>query len=248
MPALPITIEAARGGTSVHRMSSLIRPFNLSGHPALTLPVSVEGSSLKAGLQIVGRKGEGRKGVRGRRPYRGDARRMNTEHSKGLSEPCRTEQSLLQAPRAVWVPSSPDAFMTQAKVALADIAIDAAQALARELSRRFERVPVEIDVTRRPNSKRRAMRCSNAGADRRARQQRGRIESRSCDGHHAPSSSIRSINVNLRSVLFGCQVFGQYFADPGAGRIVNIASLAGTERRLGHGRPLCRRQRRRHYA
>jgi 3-oxoacyl-[acyl-carrier protein] reductase len=33
--------------------------------------------------------------------------------------------------------------------------------------------------------------------------------------------------VNLRSVLFGCQVFGQHFADRGAGRIVNIASLAG---------------------
>ena len=35
------------------------------------------------------------------------------------------------------------------------------------------------------------------------------------------------INVNLRSVLFGCQVFGQHFADAGTGRIVNIASLAG---------------------
>ncbi len=35
------------------------------------------------------------------------------------------------------------------------------------------------------------------------------------------------INVNLKSVLFGCQVFGQYFADRGEGRIVNIASLAG---------------------
>lgn len=35
------------------------------------------------------------------------------------------------------------------------------------------------------------------------------------------------IDVNLRSVLFGCQVFGQYFATRGTGRIVNIASLAG---------------------
>ncbi|AQG98830.1 glutamyl-tRNA amidotransferase [Burkholderia sp. KK1] len=58
MPSLPITIEAARAGTSVIAMSSLIRPFNLSGHPALTLPVPIEGTSLKAGLQIVGRKGE----------------------------------------------------------------------------------------------------------------------------------------------------------------------------------------------
>ena len=57
LPALPITIEAARNGTSVIAMSSLIRPFNLSGHPALSLPIPIEGSTLKAGLQIIGRKG-----------------------------------------------------------------------------------------------------------------------------------------------------------------------------------------------
>ncbi|WP_321793743.1 amidase [Caballeronia sp. J97] len=57
LPAFPITLEAARAGTSVIAMSSLIRPFNLSGHPALSLPLPVEGSPLKAGLQIVGRKG-----------------------------------------------------------------------------------------------------------------------------------------------------------------------------------------------
>jgi amidase len=57
LPALPITLDEARGGTSVIAMSSLIRPFNLSGHPALSLPLPIEGSPLKAGLQIVGRKG-----------------------------------------------------------------------------------------------------------------------------------------------------------------------------------------------
>jgi len=57
LPALPITIEAARNDTSVIAMSSLIRPFNLSGHPALSLPMPIEGSPLKAGLQIIGRKG-----------------------------------------------------------------------------------------------------------------------------------------------------------------------------------------------
>lgn len=35
------------------------------------------------------------------------------------------------------------------------------------------------------------------------------------------------LNVNLRGTLFGCQVFGAYFAEKGYGRIVNIASLAG---------------------
>jgi 3-oxoacyl-[acyl-carrier protein] reductase len=35
------------------------------------------------------------------------------------------------------------------------------------------------------------------------------------------------MNVNLRSVFFGCQVFGAYFGTRKVGRIVNIASLAG---------------------
>jgi amidase len=58
MPSLPITLDAARAGTSVIGMSSLIRPFNLSGHPALSLPVPIEHSTLKAGLQIIGRKND----------------------------------------------------------------------------------------------------------------------------------------------------------------------------------------------
>lgn len=33
--------------------------------------------------------------------------------------------------------------------------------------------------------------------------------------------------VNLRGTFFGCQVFGEYLRQRGAGRIVNIASLAG---------------------
>jgi len=57
LPALPITLDEARRGVSVIAMSSLIRPFNLSGHPALSLPLPIDGSPLKAGLQIVGRHG-----------------------------------------------------------------------------------------------------------------------------------------------------------------------------------------------
>ncbi len=37
----------------------------------------------------------------------------------------------------------------------------------------------------------------------------------------------RVIAINLRGTLFGCQVFGQYFADRGYGRIINMTSLAG---------------------
>jgi amidase len=57
LPDLPITVEAARAGTSVIHMSSLIRPFNLSGHPALSLPLPLAGTHLKAGLQFIGRHG-----------------------------------------------------------------------------------------------------------------------------------------------------------------------------------------------
>ncbi|MOA42208.1 6-aminohexanoate-cyclic-dimer hydrolase [compost metagenome] len=39
-------------------MTALARPFNLSGHPALSVPVELECGGLKIGLQIVGRKGD----------------------------------------------------------------------------------------------------------------------------------------------------------------------------------------------
>ena len=35
------------------------------------------------------------------------------------------------------------------------------------------------------------------------------------------------LGINLRGTLFGCQVFGEYFASKGYGRIVNMASMAG---------------------
>jgi Asp-tRNA(Asn)/Glu-tRNA(Gln) amidotransferase A subunit family amidase len=58
LPTLPLppTLEAIRQGASVLMLSSLVRPFNLSGHPALSIPVAIAGSPLKAGLQLVGRK------------------------------------------------------------------------------------------------------------------------------------------------------------------------------------------------
>lgn len=61
LPQLPPTLDDVRAGASVIAMSSLVRPFNLSGHPAITLPVPIAGSTLKAGLQLVGRKGDDEK-------------------------------------------------------------------------------------------------------------------------------------------------------------------------------------------
>lgn len=57
LPALPDdppTLEAAADWRTGLRLTSLVRPFNLSGHPAITLPVAAAGS-LPVGLQLVGR-------------------------------------------------------------------------------------------------------------------------------------------------------------------------------------------------
>lgn len=114
------------------------------------------------------------------------------------------------------------------RVALGDIAIEQTQALARELSADGSSAfAIRLDVTLKADFE--AARdtlldrwgsidalVNNAGASK-----------------VVPVMEITAdqfdqvIDVNLRSVLFGCQVFGQYFASRGAGRIVNVASLAG---------------------
>ena len=113
-------------------------------------------------------------------------------------------------------------------VAIGDIAFDAAQNLARELSADgLSAFALTLDVT--------AKHAFESARDA-ILQRWGRIDALI---NNAGASKVvpvmeitgeqfdQVINVNLRSVLFGCQVFGQYFADAGVGRIVNIASLAG---------------------
>jgi amidase len=58
LPTLPPTLEDVRNGVPILTLSKLVRPFNLSGHPALSIPVPIAGTALKAGLQLIGRKGE----------------------------------------------------------------------------------------------------------------------------------------------------------------------------------------------
>jgi amidase len=56
LPSFPMTVEQARAGKTDLRASLLIRPFNLSGHPALVLPLPpADGKPVS--LQLVGRKG-----------------------------------------------------------------------------------------------------------------------------------------------------------------------------------------------
>ncbi|HYL00875.1 MAG TPA: amidase [Steroidobacteraceae bacterium] len=53
LPELPLTLAAAADARAALDSSRCVRPFNLSGHPAITLPIAVQG--VPAGLQLVGR-------------------------------------------------------------------------------------------------------------------------------------------------------------------------------------------------
>jgi amidase len=54
LPDYPLTIAAAADAAAALQVTSFVRPFNLSGHPALNIPVAAAGA-LPAGLQLVGR-------------------------------------------------------------------------------------------------------------------------------------------------------------------------------------------------
>ncbi|MDQ2093117.1 amidase [Rhodalgimonas zhirmunskyi] len=58
LPVIPPTLSEAEDPATVLPLTKLLRPFNLSGHPAIVLPISVGPDHLPAGIQIIGRKGE----------------------------------------------------------------------------------------------------------------------------------------------------------------------------------------------
>jgi len=55
LPDFPLTLAAAESPAAIG-VTALVRPFNLSGHPALSVPLS-DPSGLPVGLQLVGRRG-----------------------------------------------------------------------------------------------------------------------------------------------------------------------------------------------
>ena len=56
LPDVPPTLDATSDARTVLRLTALVRPFNVSGHPALTLPLQTH-THLPAGLQLIGRRG-----------------------------------------------------------------------------------------------------------------------------------------------------------------------------------------------
>lgn len=57
LPTFPMSLAEAQAGKVDLRISALVRPFNLSGHPALSIPLETE-DRRPVGLQLVGRKGD----------------------------------------------------------------------------------------------------------------------------------------------------------------------------------------------
>lgn len=114
------------------------------------------------------------------------------------------------------------------RVALGDIALDDARRLALELSADgASAMALPLDVT----SKAAFEQARDALLER-----WGRIDvlvNNAGASKVVPVMEISEaqfdqvININLRSVFFGCQVFGAALRTQGGGRIVNIASLAG---------------------
>jgi amidase len=57
LPGFPPHVEAMGDAASILRLSSLVRPFNLSCHPAISLPLTTP-SGRPAALQLVARRGD----------------------------------------------------------------------------------------------------------------------------------------------------------------------------------------------
>lgn len=58
LPVVPPKLAEARDPATILPLTRFLRPFNLSGHPAIVLPITIGPDHLPSGIQIIGRKGE----------------------------------------------------------------------------------------------------------------------------------------------------------------------------------------------
>jgi amidase len=58
LPRLPPLLADVHRGEPVIDLTRFLRPFNLSGHPALSIPIAYPHTGCKTSLQLIGRKGD----------------------------------------------------------------------------------------------------------------------------------------------------------------------------------------------
>ncbi|NVK20500.1 MAG: SDR family oxidoreductase [Methylocystaceae bacterium] len=113
-------------------------------------------------------------------------------------------------------------------VALTDKRFDAVVETAKEISPTGERVcALSLDVTKKSDFEEQLKVVV---------EKFGRVDILVNNAAMTPTTPVMEITpeefdlvttINQRGTFFGCQVFGQHFADQGYGRIINMASLAG---------------------
>jgi len=58
LPAAAVLLRDAGDAAAALRMTRLVRPFNLTGHPAISLPIPDAAATGPVSLQLVGRRGD----------------------------------------------------------------------------------------------------------------------------------------------------------------------------------------------
>jgi 3-oxoacyl-[acyl-carrier protein] reductase len=114
------------------------------------------------------------------------------------------------------------------KVLLTDIAVDAAEEIAAELSPDGSTAQaVQLDVAHRNDFVAVLQTVQNTWGTPTIVVNNAAITQPADLMMLGPADFTRVLSTNVNSVFFGCQVFGAAMAAKGFGRIVNMASLAG---------------------
>lgn len=113
-------------------------------------------------------------------------------------------------------------------VALADIAVEAAQASADELDPSgASACALRLDVLRKEDFQNALDEVVRRFGALHVAVNNAAVTPATPVMDISPEEFDRVIATNLRGTFFGCQVFGAWLADAGYGRLINMASLAG---------------------
>ena len=114
------------------------------------------------------------------------------------------------------------------RVALADVQLEAAQAVADDLDASGETAAaLHLDVTRKTDFEAALAALTARWGGVQVMVNNAALTPATPVMDITPEEFDRVLAVNLRGTLFGCQVFGAHMAAQGYGRLINMASLAG---------------------